>query len=409
MKASNRSVRSLLAYSRLGLLSTSTGAALALVNVFVDLFGQSFSLARNADFVKAVRTAADKARWPRLVGLFREASRMALGSLRAPRQNGTESPTKRRKTENDAGVVAWAAFGERVTEFEQRHAVKGRGSRPTFAFVEGPLVRALRDGSWMLLDEVNLAASETLEALSTLLSAPEASIVLTERGDIEPVPRHPDFRLFACMNPATDVGKRDLPPALRSCFTELYVPAPDANREALLAIVDGYLGAVSVGDRGTIADVADFYAAAKDLALRAQLADGTNQPPHYSMRTLTRALVFAVDHVGIFGLRRAILEGLLMTFTMLLDDKSASVVHALLERYVLGGASIARATHQVPARPRDGASYVQLDHYWLERGPMEPSAPVDYVITPSVNSKIASLARVVLSRRLPGMWRQPRL
>jgi midasin len=39
------------------------------------------------------------------------------------------------------------------------------------------------------------------------------------------------------MNPATDVGKRDLPPVMRSSFTELWVPAPDADREALLAII----------------------------------------------------------------------------------------------------------------------------------------------------------------------------
>ena len=36
-------------------------------------------------------------------------------------------------------------------------------------------------------------------------------MLLRERGDAEPVPRHPHFRLFAAMNPATDAGKRDLP------------------------------------------------------------------------------------------------------------------------------------------------------------------------------------------------------
>lgn len=32
----------------------------------------------------------------------------------------------------------------------------------------------------------------------------------------EPLVRHPDFHLFACMNPATDVGKRNLPPGIRN-------------------------------------------------------------------------------------------------------------------------------------------------------------------------------------------------
>lgn len=37
-------------------------------------------------------------------------------------------------------------------------------------------------------------------------------------SDTEPIERHPDFRLFACMNPATDVGKKDLPPGIRNRY-----------------------------------------------------------------------------------------------------------------------------------------------------------------------------------------------
>jgi hypothetical protein len=32
-----------------------------------------------------------------------------------------------------------------------------------FAFVDGALVRAVRDGAWLLLDEINLAPQDTLE------------------------------------------------------------------------------------------------------------------------------------------------------------------------------------------------------------------------------------------------------
>ena len=37
-------------------------------------------------------------------------------------------------------------------------------------------------------------------------------------SDVTPTVRHEDFRLFACMNPATDVGKKDLPPGIRNRF-----------------------------------------------------------------------------------------------------------------------------------------------------------------------------------------------
>ena len=35
--------------------------------------------------------------------------------------------------------------------------------------------------------------------------------------------RSSQFRLFCCMNPATDVGKKQLPPSIRNRFTELFV------------------------------------------------------------------------------------------------------------------------------------------------------------------------------------------
>jgi len=73
-------------------------------------------------------------------------------------------------------------------------------------------------GEWVLLDEINLATAETLQCLSGLLEGSRGSLHLLERGDEKPIKRHPDFRLFACMNPATDVGKKDLPPGLRNRY-----------------------------------------------------------------------------------------------------------------------------------------------------------------------------------------------
>ena len=75
----------------------------------------------------------------------------------------------------------------------------------------------------MLLDEINLATAETLECLSGLLERDRGSLCLLGRGDREPIERHPDFRLFAAMNPSTDLGKKQLPTGLRSRFTELFV------------------------------------------------------------------------------------------------------------------------------------------------------------------------------------------
>lgn len=48
----------------------------------------------------------------------------------------------------------------------QRLAVEGSFA---FSFVEGVLIKAIREGKWVLLDEINLASAETLQRLSGLL------------------------------------------------------------------------------------------------------------------------------------------------------------------------------------------------------------------------------------------------
>ena len=49
-------------------------------------------------------------------------------------------------------------------------------------------------------------------------------------SDVTPTTRHEDFRLFACMNPATDVGKKDLPPGIRNRFVNcLFSLAPECE------------------------------------------------------------------------------------------------------------------------------------------------------------------------------------
>lgn len=45
------------------------------------------------------------------------------------------------------------------------------------------LAKAVKKGEWILLDEINLAAAETLECLSGLLEGSSGSLVLLDRGD----------------------------------------------------------------------------------------------------------------------------------------------------------------------------------------------------------------------------------
>lgn len=119
------------------------------------------------------------------------------------------------------------------------------------------------------------------------------SLTLNERGDVDPIPRHPNFRVFACMNPPTDIGKKvrfqtslfflppflmssdfsrvicltlyeqDLPPGIRNRFTELYVDELE-NPEDLKIIANAYLKEITHDP--PVNDIVNFYLAAKKEA-----------------------------------------------------------------------------------------------------------------------------------------------
>lgn len=57
-----------------------------------------------------------------------------------------------------------------------------------------------------------------------------SSMVINDENETI-VNRSPDFRLFACMNPSTDIGKKDLPEGLRNRFVEYYLQEPKDKKD----------------------------------------------------------------------------------------------------------------------------------------------------------------------------------
>ncbi len=147
--------------------------------------------------------------------------------------------------------------------------------------------------------------------------------------------------------------------------------------------------------------------AAKQVAENRQIADGANHRPHFSMRTLVRALTFAADTASGYSLRRSIWEGCLMAFTMVLDSASAEVVTGLARKHLLSGVRNPRALiSKDPAPPTQGA-HVKLGPFYLEKGPLEEITKEDYIMTPSVEQKLVDLARIILTRRFPVLIEGP--
>ncbi|PSN73965.1 midasin [Corynespora cassiicola Philippines] len=384
---------------------------------FDDLFDTTFSRKKNARFIEMLGKRVAKGEWKRVCVLWREALKMVDAARKAHESQASSpdpeggQPKKKRKMDSlpaDFPKARWEKFAMDLHDLEAQLA---SGSEAfAFSFLEGNIVKAVRNGDWVLLDEINLASSDTLEALADLLGGgPDGtpSILLTETGNVERVVAHPNFRVFAAMNPATDVGKKDLPPGIRSRFTELYVESPDTDAKSLRNIVEKYLGG-SMVDPAIVriaADVTDLYMEIQKLAKSNLLVDGADQKAHFSLRTLTRTLSYAREIAPLCSLRRALYEGFHMSFLTFLGKASEDLVAPLITRKLLPSA---KAELKKPLQqPRDERSYVRQGHYWLRQGVHQVEEQPHYIITPFVQSNMNNLIRAASTRRYPVLIQGP--
>ncbi|KAG7275416.1 hypothetical protein CRUP_030901 [Coryphaenoides rupestris] len=344
---------------------------LPLREAFEDLFSQTYSRKQNLTFLGHVQTCFRGKRWHDLLKLMDHVCKSAL--------------TKELQEKSNAALLQeqWELLAVRLSQTQQQ--IRACDTAMVFAFVEvtmettqhptppvpashdfsnmyGTLAQAVKKGEWILLDEINLAAPETLECLSGLLEGTAGSLVLLDRGDTEPLVRHPDFRLFACMNPATDVGKRNLPLGIRNRFTELYMEELE-NEGDLRILVTDYLKGLNP-HRNITQGIISFYLAIRKEAC-SRLVDGTGHRPHYSLRTLCRALKYVALN-PCHNMQRSL-------FLTQLD----------------------RSSHPQPIPEPSGRTCVPLEGYWVSQGELEPALDPTYILTDSVKLNLRDLVRVV--------------
>lgn len=115
--------------------------------------------------------------------------------------------------------------------------------------------QAMIERGWVILDELNLAEPQILERLNSVLE--DHPYLLRTEHDNSAIgrggaPVHPDFRIFATMNPAEYAGRSVLSPAYRDRWRGYrFVPSPgEAEYRALLRrLVFGVDPEVSVRGR----------------------------------------------------------------------------------------------------------------------------------------------------------------
>jgi len=96
------------------------------------------------------------------------------------------------------------------------------GGQPgEFAWRDAEFLKALQEGHWVLLDEMNLAQQAVLEGLNAVLDH-RGTAYIPELG--RSFTCHPDFRIFAAQNPLHQGGgRKGLPKSFVDRFTKVYL------------------------------------------------------------------------------------------------------------------------------------------------------------------------------------------
>ncbi|KAL7671913.1 hypothetical protein ACOME3_006815 [Neoechinorhynchus agilis] len=255
----------------------------------------------------------------------------------------------------------------------------------TFKFVNGPLVRALKDGHWLLLDEVNLASDETLAVLDELLDS--GTIVVYENGQGKPIKKSsPGFRLFACMNPPDSSGakKRILPRSIRSRFTEITVEECIDDLKSIITVgLDG-----KKYPAGVVDGFFQFYTTVKPVL-------------DVNIRTLCRTIRYFREMKTAYVLR-GLYDGLLMCFG---SHCRTSNDHAILASFVANFLNEieSNALEKIKASQyfKFEQSDIKICDYWLRKGKCTNSHEIKYVFTDGVKKNLSALARAVSFGKYP--------
>ena len=119
--------------------------------------------------------------------------------------------------------VARRDLDSRVRDLAQVRSARGR-----FEWIDGPLIRAMKNGHWLVLDGANMCNPSVLDRLNSLCE-PNGNLVLTERGfvngEVQILTPHPNFRLLMTVDPrygelSRAMRNRSVEVSLLTSFTE---------------------------------------------------------------------------------------------------------------------------------------------------------------------------------------------
>jgi MoxR-like ATPase len=144
------------------------------------------------------------------------------------------------------------------------------GYRPD-NFVDGPLLRAMREGGFLYIEEFNRAPEDTLNTLLTAMAEREVEVPRVGR-----VVAQPTFRLIASMNPYDNVGTTRLSSSVHDRLCRLSVTYQDDEAERGIVALRAPLPADEVPPELATALMADAVAVTRATRAHPDVRQGSS-------------------------------------------------------------------------------------------------------------------------------------
>ena len=260
-----------------------------------------------------------------------------------------------------------------------------------FQFVEGTLIKSIQNGDWILLDEINLASDSVLNKLSTIVQG--SHILLNERADIVETKRHPEFRVFMCMNPPySSAGKKQLPQNLRGKLTEIYVPELE-NEADLWQIIDRNSKSLGNSQVNCISETYKREILAFFMQVKTDVQKQTKRG-NIGLRNLCRALQFIKSAVSLnYPAIKAIFDSLYTCFASHLDPQLQDSVKQLIFKLF----EIKKLPELTLSEEKADGRFAYIEGSIIPLGSFKPEAfdETNFILTPSFKGLLRQLASVV--------------
>ncbi|KAJ2093567.1 AAA ATPase midasin, partial [Coemansia sp. S142-1] len=154
-----------------------------------------------------------------------------------------------------------------------------------FAWCDAPFLQALKQGDWVLLDEINLASQSVLEGLNSCLD--HRGTVYISELDRE-FSLSPGFRLFAAQNPVGQGGgRKGLPRSFVNRFTQVYMD--ELARTDLRIICDNMYQ-----EHSSIEQVLEFNWLMHQQTMGQRLFGHAGAPWEFNLRDVSRFMELAL-------------------------------------------------------------------------------------------------------------------